>query len=172
MAGTEEYCGTPSWSPGDGEIEAVERFLTGRADWPPIYDVVKDGLQDGNCEAETLVDWFWKLEQAADESSTYIVVAKLKRFQHKVMERMSTCLPTRPVELERVVEEENKTLCPARLHDVRQHGGAPIVVLGRPEDVKVKLRDGHHRVAIAKEDGCKRLPAVWIEPRTGSGGQV
>lgn len=168
MAGTEKYRGTPTWSPSDDEILAVEKREKASADWPPIYDRVKDALRDGNCDAETLVDCFWKLEQAASKSFSYIVVSKLMRLQHRVMERMSACLPTRPVELEHVVEEENKTLCPARLHDVRQHGGAPIVVSGRPEDVKVKLRDGHHRVAIAKEDGCKQLLAVWIEPRNRS----
>lgn len=146
----------------------MAKRLAAKADWPAIYKIVKGGLQDGNPHGDTLVNWFWQLEQA-ESSSTFVVSGGLGHLQHQVMQRMSECLPVRPVELKRLVKEENKLLCPARLRAVREHGGTPIVVLGRPEDAKVKLRDGHHRVENAEQDGYKRLPAVWIHPRKGSG---
>lgn len=163
--------------------------MSERLDW---RQRIEADLEGGHVGAETLLKWFWQLqaeigrlgigpswgvpdadvadwlpiEQFAEDYETYCYLDSLR---HRVCHELSKCMAPQSVPLVRLTEEETKELAPARLEQARNHLEIPIVVGGTEEDETVVLLDGHHRVAVAKSEGCKTLPAVWIPPydRTG-----
>lgn len=130
-----------------------------------LPDSVRDICQEldaGSYDANTLTGWYWRLHEQFKmagireaESVSYLM--------HEVTEAMSKCLPPITVDVERIMPSK-EGLDWHRLERARVDAADPVVVLGEPKDGKLKLLDGHHRVAKAKATKRETLSAVFVAP--------
>ena len=123
---------------------------------------ISEGLDAGSYDADTLTGWYWRLHEQFRMAGIREVESVIY-LMHEVTEAMSKCLPPITVDVERIVPSK-ECLDWHRLERTKVDDPDPVVVLGELKEGKLKLLDGHHRVAKSKATKCETLPAVFATP--------
>lgn len=122
-----------------------------------LVDSIEAGFAAGTFNKSALKKWHDRLVEKSEKAEDFAVLDRLLSLEVQVLRAMSECFPTLPLFVDSVDVPEGAK--PEKVDEYRKALRAstpPPVVVRRGVVI-----DGRHRLAAAKLENWKRIPAVF-----------